>query len=143
MIDVEISQRAHFWQDRAEEFETRVTEVIRETVENVRSLEESEIQVFEFGGGGESVDEGGDSNYSDCAICETETDEVTVPLQRLGEEFDGFVSEWITTQIQRLHIPSLLKIFRNDTGSDAGNPVCIEIQMFHRSKNNKIGRNLC
>src|ERR1700733_11156851 len=99
MIDVEIFQRAHLRHDRAEEFETRVTEVIRETVENVRSLEESEIQVFEFGEGGESVDEGGDTNYSDCATCETKADEVTVPLQRLGEEFDRFVPEGITTQI--------------------------------------------
>jgi hypothetical protein len=85
MIDVEISQSAHVRHDRAEEFETRVTEVIRETVENVRPLEESEIQVFEFGEGGESVDQGGDPNYSNCATGETETDEVRVPLQRLGE----------------------------------------------------------
>ena len=133
MIDVEVSQRWHLRQDRAEEFEAGVTEVIGETVEEVSPLEEPEIQVLKFREGGESFDEGSDSDCSDCATGETETDEMRIPLQRLGEEFDRFVPEGIATQIQRLHIPSLLKVFRNDTRSDASNPIGIEIQMFHGS----------
>ena len=81
MIDVKVSQRGHFREDRAEEFDSRVSEVIRKTIEEIRSLEESEIQVFEFWKGGECFDKSCDADCTHRTTCETKTDEVTVPHQ--------------------------------------------------------------
>ena len=81
MIDIEISQSAHLWEDSAEEFDSRVSEVIGESVEEVSSFEEPEIQVLEIWEGGECFDESCDTDCSDRTACETKSDDVRIPLQ--------------------------------------------------------------
>src|ERR1700737_4465318 len=108
------------------------TKVIWETVEHVRSLEESQIQVLQIGEFWESLGESGEADIANRATSEAKADQMLASgYKSTSEDLSTLVAERVAAHVQRFQIPALLEILGDTADALGCDTVDVEIQMLH------------